>query len=549
MYYFHNQQRPQPAILFGMDAVNSFQQIRKDISGLARDLQASFAKSKSETYRTLAELLVQTNRLTEAEHVLDLLKDAEFKETVRAAADDPAARTDPLSLTEAERGAEAGIATEASAAASLTDASFEYDRLNALAAPTPDEKAKLKELSDKIAAGNAAIEAFFNKTLFAEMGNNTMANLRVNDASAETSSLMNILAHLGPGVVALYTLVGEQHSYVIVTTANTRTHYEIKANAAELGKLVLAIREQLVTPDNDPTANLTALGHLLLDPIAADIASAAKKSKDGVPTLLWSLDGVLRYLPMNALYDGKQYLVERARNVIITPESRNHLLDPASTTGLTAVAFGLSRSYKGADPLQGVLGELDAVVHDPTVKASHGPLSGKLLANDDFTLAAFEENLLQHYPVVHVASHFAFLSGNAGESFLLLGGDQTGGPGYELTLSQIQTDPRLSFRGTRLLTLSACGTAEAGTAANGREIDSLGMVVQRRDAASVLATLWSVDDESTSQLMSDFYRHWATQSGIEKVEALRQSQMEMLRGRPFRHPYYWAPFVLIGNFR
>jgi CHAT domain-containing protein len=100
-------------------------------------------------------------------------------------------------------------------------------------------------------------------------------------------------------------------------------------------------------------------------------------------------------------------------------------------------------------------------------------------------------------------------------------------------------------------------------------MDSLGMVMQQRGAAAVLATLWDVNDASTAQLMADFYRRWATTPGIEKVEALRQAQLAMLHntaslhsvtGRgttvvsstlaaTFAHPYYWAPFVLIGNFR
>jgi CHAT domain-containing protein len=199
-------------------------------------------------------------------------------------------------------------------------------------------------------------------------------------------------------------------------------------------------------------------------------------------------------------------------------------------------------------------------------------LDGKLLTDDAFTLTALESSLKQHYPVVHVASHFVFQAGKAGESYLLLSGEDTGGKGYELTISQLQTDPLLSFRGTRLLTLSACSTAEADTGSNGREIDSLGMVMQKRDAAAVLATLWDVNDASTSLLMSDFYRRWAATPGIAKIEALRQAQIAMLRGADspaansttgrgtqvenaapaaahYAHPYYWAPFVLIGNFR
>jgi hypothetical protein len=93
MRQFHDQHQPALAIHFGMEAVNSYQQIRKNITGLDKQLQAGYAKSKSNTYRTLAELLVVQNRLADAEHVLDLVKDAELNETVRGAADDPNTKT------------------------------------------------------------------------------------------------------------------------------------------------------------------------------------------------------------------------------------------------------------------------------------------------------------------------------------------------------------------------------------------------------------------------------------------------------------------------
>jgi len=577
MEYFRDHQRPSLAILFGTDAVNSFQSIRKNITGLDKSMQASYTKSNSSAYRELAELLVANDHLAEAERVLDLLKDAELKETVRGASDSANTKTDALPLSESARAAESSIAAEANSAASLTEDSFEFDRLSALPSPTDADTAKIKSLSDKIATGNAEIQTFFDKTLYEQLGGDTHANARASNADTETSSLSNQLAELGPGTLALYTLIGDQHSYIIVTTATARTRYELHTNAADLGKLVLALRQELRTSSSDPAKDLAALSHILLDPIAPDLAAAAKQSPDGIPTLLWSLDGVLRYVPMNALFDptlpqDKRYLAERARNVVITPESRNHLLDPPGTTQLKAAAFGVSQSYLGLHALNGVPAELDAVVHDPSVAASHGPLQGQLLRDDAFTLTALESTLRQHYSVVHVASHFVFQAGSAGESYLLLGGKDTDDKGYELTMSQLQTDPQLSFRGIRLLTLSACSTAEADTSGNGREIDSLGMVMQKRDAAAVLATLWDVNDASTSLLMSDFYRRWAATPGIAKIEALRQAQIAMLRGAEavngttgrgtqiesapattatatYAHPYYWAPFVLIGNFR
>lgn len=579
MEFFRDRKKQGLAILFGTDAVNSYQRIRKNMSGLDKALQSGFTQSKSSTYRELAELLVADNRLAEAERVLDLLKDAELKETVRGAVNDAASKTSPLPRNDAERAAETSLAAESSSVTSLAEAGFEFDRLSALPSPTDAEKAQIKILAKKIASGNAQIQTFFDKTLYEQLGGNNYANARASSADTETSSLSNQLAELGPGTLALYTLIGDQHSYIIVTTATARTRYELHTNAADLGKLVLTLRQELRTSSSDPANDLAALSHILLDPIAADLDAAAKQSPDGIPTLLWLLDGVLRYVPMNALFDpalpqGQRYLAERARNVVITPESHNHLLDPPGVTALKAAAFGVSQSYLGLHALNGVPAELDAVVHDPAVAASHGPLNGTLLRDDAFTLTALESTLRQHYSVVHVASHFVFQAGSAGESYLLLGGKDAGDKGYELTMSQLQTDPQLSFRGTRLLTLSACSTAEADTSGNGREIDSLGMVMQKRDAAAVLATLWDVNDASTSLLMSDFYRRWAATPGIAKIEALRQAQISMLHGAAvpstnsttgrgsrvesapretstttYAHPYYWAPFVLIGNFR
>jgi CHAT domain-containing protein len=553
---------PEQAIFFGQEAVYQFQLVRKHnaASDAAKVLDAFLVRQASPYYRTLADLLVQQGRLADAELVLDLLKSAELKEAVRGASDLPSTRTVPLPVSGVDHATEANVDAASATAAGLADASFEFDRLSALPSRSDAETAKMKALSAQIAAGNAAIESFFNKTLYAELGNNAQSNARVNTADEETSSMGNLLANLGPGTLALYTLIGDQHSYVIVTTANTRTRYEIDANAAELGKLVLAVRQQLHSADGEPSADLEKLNHLIMDPIAADVASAARQSPDGIPTLLWSLDGVLRYIPLGALLDSKlppdrRYLVQRARNVVITPESRDHLLDrPAA--GLHAAALGVSQSYNHMPALRGVTDELTAVVRDPAMPASHGPMDGTLLEDDAFTLASFEDALRLRPSVVHIASHFVF-RGDVGESFLLLSDGKSDHQGYELTASQLLTDPLLSVRGARLVTLSACSTAEAGTLSNGRDMDSLGMILQKRGAAAVLATLWSVNDTSTSLLMSDFYRRWATTPGIQKVEALRQAQLAMLGGKlqpagatyDLSHPYYWAPFVLIGNFR
>ena len=122
---------------------------------------------------------------------------------------------------------------------------------------------------------------------------------------------------------------------------------------------------------------------------------------------------------------------------------------PPQTPG-EALALGLAKSYGGLPPLAGVEAELDAVVHDPAVPSSHGPLAGRLLLDEQFTLPAFEQQLRQNYALIHIASHFVMTSAQGAEPYLLL----SGGP---LTLSGLE-DSTINFSWIRLLTLSACSS-------------------------------------------------------------------------------------------
>ncbi len=196
------------------------------------------------------------------------------------------------------------------------------------------------------------------------------------------------------------------------------------------------------------------------------------------------------------------------------------------------LAMGLSRSYGGLPALPGVMPELDAVVHDPAVPESHGPMEGKLLPNEQFTLSALKTELGagKSFSVVHIASHFVVETGNGEEPYLMLGGEDAGdAKGYAWNLSDMENST-VAFHGTRLLTLSACSTAKDYKSRDGLEMDSLGMIAQQKDAEAVLATLWDVNDASTSRMMSDFYSRWVTHPAEGKAEALRQAQMAFLHG-------------------
>jgi CHAT domain-containing protein len=100
-----------------------------------------------------------------------------------------------------------------------------------------------------------------------------------------------------------------------------------------------------------------------------------------------------------------------------------------------------------------------------------------------------------------------------------------------------------SFReGTQLLTLSACQTA-SDINAKGQGIAGVAYIFERAGAKAVMASLWAVDDAATQQLMVDFYQN--LNQGISKGEALRQAKLKLIA----RHPFYWSPFILIGDAR
>jgi len=294
---------------------------------------------------------------------------------------------------------------------------------------------------------------------------------------------------------------------------------------------------------------------------------------------MWSLDGVLRYVPVAALQDEQQkYLVETYGNVMFTPASRDRLKD-AVDIHWRGLGLGVSKRGEIVLPdgsqrlrfvaLPGVPRELRSIIHDKATEqtaAGDGLLEGRVLLDEGFTKDAMRTALRQRYPLVHIASHFMFQPGNESDSFLLLGG--AGGQNARLTVGELK---HISFEGVNLLTLSACETALGGGKANGVEVESFGVLAQRQGAEAVMATLWPVADVSTPLLMRELYRLREEKSGMTKAEALRRAQLALLTGAvkladakqdsrglihgiasakaSFTHPFYWAPFILIGNWK
>jgi CHAT domain-containing protein len=186
----------------------------------------------------------------------------------------------------------------------------------------------------------------------------------------------------------------------------------------------------------------------------------------------------------------------------------------------------------------------------PSDRASHATFSADNLRVQLQTLGEMQ----RRRRIVHLASHFV-LKGSERDSYLLT----ESGP---LSFSDLSDKSKFNFQGIWLVTLSACETGVGISTTGGSEVQSFASVADANGAMSTVASLWNVEDSSTSFLMNEFYANLLNRN--EKGNALRQAQVGLLGQTGPRtwegadkkqcstrisHPYFWAPFVLIGNWR
>jgi CHAT domain-containing protein len=269
---------------------------------------------------------------------------------------------------------------------------------------------------------------------------------------------------------------------------------------------------------------------LLIRPIEQDLGQSQ------VDTLVFVLDGALRNIPMGALNDGQQYLLEKYA-IALTPGLQLVSPRPLQQRNLSVLAVGITeaRQWRSQQfsPLPNV---------EPELKTIQAELPTRILLDEDFTIERFKAAVKSSAaPIVHLATHGQF-SSRQEETFILTGEDNVAIDVGKLN-SLLQSSELGRSEPIELLVLSACQTA------SGDKRAALGLagVAVRAGARSTVASLWSVNDEATSMLMGRFYEELARQD-VTKAEALRQAQLSILQDPRFRrHPYFWAPFILVGN--
>jgi len=253
-----------------------------------------------------------------------------------------------------------------------------------------------------------------------------------------------------------------------------------------------------------------------------------------IKTLVIVPDGILRTIPFAALHDGSQFLIEKYAlatlpNLCLKPITRSQKKQK------TILLSGLSKPVLGFSGLPCAKCELESIrnIYNDTAKP---------LLNETFTLSNLKTHIKQtNYDIVHIASHAQF-NPDLENTFVLTYDDKLDLDKLNRLISITQLKTKAPIE---LLTLSACETGIG----NDRAPLGLAGVAVKAGTRSVFASLWQIDDEATPVVVIEFYRQLQTPK-LSKAKALQNAQKMLLTDKNYvryRHPYYWAAFLLIGH--
>ncbi len=355
---------------------------------------------------------------------------------------------------------------------------------------------------------------------------------------ANTSVLIDRLADTEDNSAAIiYPIILSDRTEVILKLPNAPlTHYTIAKSQPQIEKTLETLRTKLTEPDTvkEVKALSQQVYSWLIQPAEAQIASSKAK------TLVFVLDGALQNIPMAALYDGKQYLIEKYA-VALSPGLQLLASQPLPQNGLTALTAGLSVAPANSPypNLPSVKAEFDLI--------QQAGINTNQLLNENFTSKTLAKAIdSSGFNIVHLATHGQF-SSEAKNTFILAADGEINVKQLDDLLRNAGSGQNRRDRNSpdaiALLVLSACETAVGDK----RAALGLAGVAIRAGARSTLASLWQIDDEATALFIGEFYRELATNK-LTKAEALRRAQISFLKIYPnYSRPSYWGAYVLIGN--
>ena len=322
----------------------------------------------------------------------------------------------------------------------------------------------------------------------------------------------------------IYPVLLQDRTELIVQLPDGIKQYTSKVSASDLRETVNQFRTRVeqYSASHDYLAPAQLLYSWLMAPLEKDLLAS------GVNTVVFVPDGPLRSIPISALHDGEQCLIQKY--AVATTQGIT-LTDPKpfQRDEIRVLANGLTEAVQGYSALPSVKQELNDIkqIFDTTLYEDQG-----------YQLQTVEGEMTGgSYNIVHFATHGEFNSDHS-KSFLLTYDDKLTMDRLEDTigLRRFQSEP------IELLVLSACQTAV------GDDEAALGLagIAIKAGARSALATLWFINDQATSTLVADFYKQ-LNQDDQTKAKALQTAQVNMINETNYTHPSFWAPFLMIGN--
>ena len=553
------QKQPELAIVFYKQSVTTREAIRTDNRTLPQEQQEAYTKTIDYTYRNLADLLLKQDRILEAQQILDLLKVQELSDYLR----NVRGTLQPLAFLrpEAEILKQYGQLQQ-----SAIEVGSELAKLQKAASQHTLTASEEKRLQDLDKLQDALNEQFNQFTQKPEIIALTDQLKRTQEAVqlGQFDNLRRTLAEKGNAAL-LYPLILDDRLELILTLPNTAPlRRVVPVSRQELNQTILDFRTALQDPTKDAKAPAQKLYQWLIQPLESDLNRA------NIQTILYAPDGQLRYIPLAALHDGNQWLVQKYRINNITASSIDKFTSqPQPQLRILAGAFAnASIRYTipvGADKL--FFNGLPAAGKEVETLTT---IPGTVRYLDQaFSLQTVKPRM-NGFSVVHLATHASFVPGQPEASFILFGDGST---------ANLKDIEKWDLQNVDLVVLSACETGVGLQAlgkkalGDGVEVLGLGYQFQNRGARATIASLWQVDDGGTQILMDAFYAILQSNK-FSKAEALRQAQIALITNNyqsidtqraslkiPDRiranlpqtvsdrlnHPYYWAPFILIGN--
>lgn len=462
-------------------------------------------------YERIVRILVKLNRAGEAFDYLNRAKSKKLQDAMPASSLKTEDKQEQQKLDKVAALEMKQKATEAQQAAEQAKPKPDETVLKNLKLVAASTLAEYREVTEEIMTANPDWEK-----------STTMKPLQL----AETQD------QIPDGVIFLQYAPMADQLYIFVVTNKTLKIYTPEVRPDDLKKKVLALRKQITSGESGApiTKNLRALYDMLIKPIEAELTS--------IKTIAFIPNQILYYLPFQALAkmqpDGKiRYLLEDKEIVYLNGANVMRAVQPPSPGKAKEgmVAFG---NPTGA--------ELPA--SEVEVKSIANVFPGTdVLSGAGVTKEAINSEKLFDKRIVHFATHGVLNSAIPRESYLQLASG--GPPGAEkLTVKEIWSLP---MKKVEIVTLSACETALADKEPDGGEITTLAEAFATAKVRTVVASLWSVGDESTKEFMVAFYKQLA--AGATKPAALQSAQLELMQNPKFALPLYWAPFVLMGDWR